>query len=84
MIIKTYVMNQTWDDELQANVYKRFADDRAPDDAKPPTGFDLAGEQLDKMARQVMQKLPGTSYKEAFEGVLKANPKLAEIYGGTK
>lgn len=59
-------MCQTWDEQLQANVYRQAQG---------------AGDKLDERVRQYAEK-HGTSYCQALTAVVECAPELAREYAG--
>lgn len=80
--IKTYVKGQVWDEELGQNVqYKeRSYADAMRDAQKRNEARDTAGDELDRLAKQWMEKHPGTTYRAALKEVMDAHPDLKSKY----
>jgi hypothetical protein len=88
--IKTYVMDQVWDEELGANVYAERDPNATLKEAL--TGFaslrpasakshaEPAGDTLDRAARLLMAKTPAMTYAQAFHAVLAVDPALKTRY----
>jgi len=72
-----------WDEGLGQNTCDKEPHSYA-DDAQPPTEHQKAGAELDRLTKVLMEKRPGTTYRQAFGEVLAANPTLKAAYGGVR